>query len=87
MRNLLLGLALIALAACGKDDGSGTGSVLIPLLAAALALLSALLIAKGALGKITGASAIVRGITGQKRVEKALRESEAKFRRYRGHGD
>ena len=58
MRNLLLGLALIALAACGKADGSDTGGVLFPLLASALALLSALPIAKGACGKITGASAI-----------------------------
>lgn len=72
MRNLLLGLASITLAACG-NEGSETGSVPLLLLAAALALLSALLIAKGALGKI----AMARG---QKQVEKALRESEAKFR-------
>jgi hypothetical protein len=50
MRNLLLGLALIALAACGKVDGSEIGGVLFPLLASALALLSALLIAKVPLG-------------------------------------
>ena len=79
MRNLLLGLALIALAACGQDDGSDTGGVLFPLLASALALLSALLIAKGAWAKSLG-HPLYEGHPGQKRVEKALRESEAKFR-------
>ena len=86
MRNLLLGLALIALAACGKADGSDTGGVLFPLLASALAVPLRLADRQGRLRQNHWGIRYMRGIAGQKQVEKALRESEAKFRRYRGHG-